>query len=142
VFANARLSFNATQTHSEVVMFSIIAGHANAPFPGPTEAVHPTDQPQAADTRQVEARSQAADPTPSVPSTFAGLVPVGGFHPTARGQTPGTSQAKLGVGGFIAQQIALALERSGVKLNLEQTAAKMGVETVPDCSGGKGCTPG
>jgi hypothetical protein len=80
-----------------------------------------------ADSLDLAGPPPAADATAAEPST--------GFHPDGGGQGSGTTEGQLSPGGVIAQIFALELERRGIKLNLEQTAAKLGIEMPPtDCT--------
>ena len=84
-------------------MSSIIASRAAAPIHALSESLHLTEE------------SHAADATAGEPSPAGG----GGIS---------TTDTKLSPAGVVAQVFALELERRGIKLNLEQTAAKMGME--------------
>jgi hypothetical protein len=91
-------------------MSSIVASRAAGPTHALSESRHLTEQPDAADAITTEASSAGG----------------GGISPT---------NTKLSPAGVVAQLFALELERRGIKLNLEQTAAKMGVESPPtDCT--------
>ena len=98
-------------------MSSIIASHAAAPVHTLNESLQLTEEPHAADANAAE--------------------PLTEFHPHTGGQVSGKSEGKLSPGGLVAQIFALELERRGIKLNLEQTAAKMGVEMPPKDSTAK-----
>ena len=91
-------------------MSSIIASHTAGPIHALSASLHLTEEPHAAD-------ATAAEPSP------------------AGGGGMSTTDTKLSPAGVVAQLFALELERRGIKLNLEQTAAKMGVEMPPkDCT--------
>lgn len=97
-------------------MSSSIASHAAVPIHALAESLHLTEAPHPADATVAE--------------------PLTEFHPHAGNQEPSTTEGTLSWGGVVAQLYALELERRGIKLNLEQTAVKMGVEMPPkDCAG-------
>jgi len=111
----------------EVHMSSIIANSpATGPVRGLTEALQLSEAQHAVDANAAEALPADSDRVSNPAGSLADLVPTGGFHPHHGGQTSGTTQARETLGDFFSRKYAEMLSDSGIKLNLQQTAAKMG----------------
>ena len=108
-------------------MSSIIANSpATGPVRGLTEALQLSEAQHAVDANEAEPLPVNSDPVSNPAGSLADLVPTGGFHPHYGGQTSGTPQARESLGDFVSRKYAEMLSDSGIKLNLQQTAAKMG----------------